>query len=74
MCVTKKNNYKQIAVIPEELIDKPEIESLKIVEENKKLVNWVSVIKTKEFGWWFQNDIKKTNRKYDHQMLWYQKN
>jgi len=36
----KKNNYKQIAVIPEELIDKPEIESLKIVEENKKkLVN-----------------------------------
>ena len=38
MCVTEnKNNYKQIAVIPEELIDKPEIiESLKIVEENKK--------------------------------------
>ena len=32
----QKNNYKQIAVIPEELIDKPEIESLKIVEENKK--------------------------------------
>lgn len=49
MCVTKnKNNYKQIAVIPEELIDKPEIESLKIVEENKKLVNWVSVIKNKK--------------------------
>lgn len=24
VCVTKKNNYKQIAVIPEELIDKPE--------------------------------------------------
>jgi len=40
VCATKnKNNYKQIAVIPEELIDKPEIESLKIVEENKKLVN-----------------------------------
>jgi len=48
VCVTEnKNDYKQIAVIPEELIDKPEIiESLKIVEEaNKKLVNWVSVIK-----------------------------
>ena len=47
MCYTKENNYKQIAVIPEELIDKPEIiESLEIVEEaNKKLVNWVSVIK-----------------------------
>ena len=70
----QKNNYKQIAVIPEELIDKPGIESLKILEENKKLVNWVSVIKTKEFGWWFQNDRKKTNGKYDHQMLWYQKN
>jgi hypothetical protein len=41
-CVLQKqNNYKQIAVIPEELIDKPEIiEILKIVEEtNKKLVN-----------------------------------
>jgi len=62
----QKTNYKQIAVIP--------VESLKILEGNKKLVNWVSVIKTKEFGWWFQNDIKKSNRKYDHQMLWYQKN
>ena len=43
MCVTKKNNYKQIAVIPVELIDKPEIESLKIVEENKKnlSIEWV---------------------------------
>jgi len=38
VCV-KKTNYKQIAVIPEELIDKPEIKSLKILEENKKLVN-----------------------------------
>lgn len=39
----KNNNYKQIAVIPEELIDKPEIESLKIVEENKKnlSIEWV---------------------------------
>lgn len=55
----QKNNYKQIAVIPEaELIDKPEIESLKMLEENKKLVNWVSVIKTKEFGWWLQKDRK----------------
>ena len=67
MCVTEnKNDYKQIAVIPEELIDKPEIiESLKIVEEaNKKLVNWVSVIKkTKEFGWWFQNDKKENKQK-----------
>ena len=43
-CVLQKNNnYKQIAVIPEELIDKPEIESLKIVEENKKnlSIEWV---------------------------------
>jgi hypothetical protein len=38
--VLQKNNYKQIAVIPEaELIDKSEIESLKMLEENKKLVN-----------------------------------
>jgi hypothetical protein len=32
-----KNNYKQITVIPEaELIEKPEIESLKILEEEKQ--------------------------------------
>lgn len=77
MCYTKENNYKQIAVIPEELIDKPEIiESLKIVEEaNKKLVNWVSVIKKqKSLVGGFRMIERKTNRKYDHQMLWYQKN
>lgn len=77
MCYTKENNYKQIAVIPEELIDKPEIiESLEIVEEaNKKLVNWVSVIKKqKSLVGGFRMIRKKTNRKYDHQMLWYQKN
>lgn len=77
MCVTKINNYKQIAVIPEELIDKPEIiESLKIVEEaNKKLVNWVSVIKKqKSLVGGFRMIERKENRKYDHQMLWYQKN
>lgn len=40
-----KNNYKQITVIPEaELIEKPEIESLKILEEEKQKnlsIEWV---------------------------------